>query len=145
MCFLAIYSFFKVLLFLIINTSRNAIFPFSSISYVNSIFLWKLLKTVSTLMSYWWASLIIEMVSSTYLFQGLICSVNLEINVCSRCTMNIPASTGPKSEPITILSLLLHQGLTHCWPIASHHYIATPFSYSFRIYLNLKSSTKVKL
>ena len=45
-------------------------------------------------------SLIIETVSSTYLFQGFICLFNVGLNVRSRCTMKIPASTGPKGEPI---------------------------------------------
>ena len=38
--------------------------------------------------------------SSTCLSQGFIWSVNLPINTCSRCTMKITASTGPKGEPI---------------------------------------------
>lgn len=54
----------------------------------------KIISTVST-----WVidvSIIIEMVSPRYLFQGLIYLGDLGINVRSRCTMKIPASTDPK-------------------------------------------------
>ena len=59
----------------------------------------KIISTVST-----WVidvSITIEMVSPRYLFQGLICLGDLGINVRSRCTMKIPASTGTKGELIT--------------------------------------------
>ena len=52
-------------------------------------------------------SLIIEMVSPTYLFREFISSVIVGINVRYRCNMKIPASTGPKGEPIATSS--------HCW------------------------------
>ena len=48
-CVFSFYAVvFKVLLFLIISASRNANFPFSSTSSVNSVFLWKFFKAAST-------------------------------------------------------------------------------------------------
>ena len=40
------------------------------------------------------------MVSSTYRFRGVIYSVNLGSNVLSNSTINTPAITGTKGDPI---------------------------------------------
>ena len=43
-----------------------------------------------------------EMVSSTCLSHGLICSLKIGNIVLSNSTINIPTSTGPNSEPICL-------------------------------------------
>ena len=49
-------------------------------------------------------------VSSTYRFQGDMCSIKFGIDKCFNSTINIPAITGPKRDPIATPS--------HCWYIS---------------------------
>ena len=44
-------------------------------------------------------------VSSTYYFQKLSCSFRTGTRDLSKCTMNIPARTGPRGEPIATPSV----------------------------------------
>ena len=71
-------------------------------------FLWKVLSIIKT-----WSidvNCTVAMVSSTYRFHGVIYSVNLGSSVLSNSTINIPAITGPKGDPIATPS--------HCWCIS---------------------------
>ena len=47
------------------------------------------------------------MVSSTYLFHGLICFLKVGNIVLSNSTINVPASTGLNGEPIATLYLCI--------------------------------------
>ena len=44
-----------------------------------------------------------EMVSSTYLFHGLIYSLKIDNVLLYNSAINIPASTGPNGKPIAIV------------------------------------------
>ena len=77
-------------------------------SYVNSIFLRKPLRIDNTCSI--GDNFITAIVSSTYHFQEEMCSIKFGIIEFSNSTINIPAITGPKGDPIATPS--------HCWYIS---------------------------
>ena len=72
--------------------------PLCSKSYVNSIFWWKLLRTDNACSID--DNFITIIVLSIYRFQRDMCSIKVGINYFSNSTINIPAITGPKGDPI---------------------------------------------
>ena len=98
-------------------------------------FLWKVLSIFKT-----WSidvNFIVAIVSSTYLFHGVMYSINLGSSVLSNSSINIPAITGPKGDSIATPS--------HCWYISLLNvkcaFYKTPAVPYFSILNRLKSQS----